>query len=290
MNADDGRRKGLGRGLSALMGVEAGDYGAGEKARSGPREVPIENLIPNPRQPRRVFDDAKLDELAGSIRDRGVLEPILVRKAAGEPGRFEIVAGERRWRAAQRARLHQVPVVVKDLTDAEVLEVALIENVQREDLNAIDEGAAYQRLVDEFGHTQEALARLIGKSRSHVANQMRLLGLPAAVQGLVADGRLSAGHARALITARDPAGLAALVVAKGLSVRQTEALAQGKGQAAAKAHPPKDADTRALEGELKAALGVKVAITHKGAKGGTVMLSYRTVDELEELRRRLTRV
>jgi ParB family chromosome partitioning protein len=295
MSAEDGRRKGLGRGLSALLGVEAGEYAqaaAEPRGRGGPREVPIEALNPNPKQPRRAFDDAKLDELAASIRDRGVLEPILVRRAKDDSNRYEIVAGERRWRAAQRARLHQVPVVVKDLTDGEVLEVALIENIQREDLNAIDEGAAYQRLIDEFGHTQEVLAKLLGKSRSHVANQMRLLSLPETVQAMVVDGRLSAGHARALVTARDPAGLAAIVAAKGLSVRQTEAMAQngGAGHRHVAPSPEKDADTRALEGELKAALGLKVDIAHKGAKGGTVTLAYRDLDQLDEIVRRLKRV
>jgi ParB family chromosome partitioning protein len=296
MSAEDGRRKGLGRGLSALLGVEAGEYAqaaAEPRGRGGPREAPIEALIPNPKQPRRAFDDAKLDELAASIRDRGVLEPILVRRAKDDSNRYEIVAGERRWRAAQRARLHQVPIVVKELNDGEVLEVALIENIQREDLNAIDEGSAYQRLIDEFGHTQEALAKLLGKSRSHVANQMRLLSLPEPVQAMVVDGRLTAGHARALVTARDPAGLAAIVVAKGLSVRQTEAMAQNGGGAEHRRvadTPEKDADTRALEGELKAALGLKVAIDHKGTKGGTVTLAYRDLDQLDEIVRRLKRV
>ena len=294
MANDDGRRKGLGRGLSALMGGEATSYSEIEKGRGGaPRELPVDTIFPNPDQPRRVFDEAKLDELAASIRDRGVLEPILVRRSPRDAKRYEIVAGERRWRAAQRARLHAVPAIVRDFTDAEVLEVALIENIQREDLNAIDEGAAYQRLVEEFGHTQEALARLMGKSRSHVANQMRLLSLPAAVKAMVSDGRLSAGHARALVTARDPAALAATVLARGLSVRQTEALAQSEAAArSAKgaAKPAKDADTRALEGELKAALGAAVAIDHKGAKGGTLTLSYRDLDQLEEICRRLKRV
>lgn len=295
MSADDGRRKGLGRGLSALMGDDGAAFAQQEKSRTSPRELPIEALFPNPGQPRRVFDEAKLDELAASIRDRGVLEPILVRRSASDPGRYEIVAGERRWRAAQRARVHQVPVVVKDLTDSEVLEVALIENIQREDLSAIDEGAAFQRLVDDFGHTQEALSRLLGKSRSHIANQMRLLGLPPGVQAMINDGRLTAGHARALVTARDPLDLAATVLARGLSVRQTEALAQAEATASGRptpaGRPPaKDADTRALEGELKAALGAKVDIDHKGSKGGTLTLSYRDLDQLEEICRRLKRV
>lgn len=294
MSADDGRRKGLGRGLSALMGDDGAAFAQQEKGRASPRELPIEALFPNPGQPRRVFDEAKLDELAASIRDRGVLEPILVRRSVSDPGRYEIVAGERRWRAAQRARVHQVPVVVKDLTDSEVLEVALIENIQREDLSAIDEGAAFQRLVDDFGHTQEALSRLLGKSRSHIANQMRLLGLPPGVQAMINDGRLTAGHARALVTARDPLDLANTVLARGLSVRQTEALAQAEatagGRTSTAGRPAaKDADTRLLEGELKAALGVKVEIDHKGSKGGTLTLSYRDLDQLEEICRRLKR-
>jgi len=294
MSADDGRRKGLGRGLSALMGDDGAAFAQQEKGRASPRELPIEALFPNPGQPRRVFDEAKLDELAASIRDRGVLEPILVRRSASDPGRYEIVAGERRWRAAQRARVHQVPVVVKDLTDSEVLEVALIENIQREDLSAIDEGAAFQRLVDDFGHTQEALSRLLGKSRSHIANQMRLLGLPPGVQAMINDGRLTAGHARALVTARDPLDLANTVLARGLSVRQTEALAQAEATAGGRTStsgraPAKDADTRVLEGELKAALGVKAEIDHKGSKGGTLTLSYRDLDQLDEICRRLKR-
>ncbi len=294
MSADDGRRKGLGRGLSALMGDDGAAFAQQEKGRASPRELPIEALFPNPGQPRRVFDEAKLDELAASIRDRGVLEPILVRRSVSDPGRYEIVAGERRWRAAQRARVHQVPVVVKDLTDSEVLEVALIENIQREDLSAIDEGAAFQRLVDDFGHTQEALSRLLGKSRSHIANQMRLLGLPPGVQAMINDGRLTAGHARALVTARDPLDLANTVLARGLSVRQTEALAQAEatagGRTSTAGRPAaKDADTRLLEGELKAALGVKAEIDHKGSKGGTLTLSYRDLDQLEEICRRLKR-
>jgi ParB family chromosome partitioning protein len=295
MSADDGRRKGLGRGLSALMGDDGAAFAQQEKGRASPRDLPIEALFPNPGQPRRVFDEAKLDELAASIRDRGVLEPILVRRSASDPARYEIVAGERRWRAAQRARIHQVPVVVKEFSDSEVLEVALIENIQREDLSAIDEGAAYQRLVEEFGHTQEALSRLLGKSRSHIANQMRLLGLPDGVQSMINDGRLTAGHARALVTARDPLDLANTVLSRGLSVRQTEALAQADATASGRTAPAgrpatKDADTRALEGELKAALGAKVDIDHKGSKGGTLTLSYRDLDQLEEICRRLKRV
>ena len=225
--SDDTRRRGLGRGLSALFGEAAADE-VGRDAADAPREVPIEHLAPNPLQPRRRFDDAELERLADSIRAVGILQPLLVRRHEARGDRYEIIAGERRWRAAQRARLHRVPVVVRELGDAEILEAALIENIQREDLSPLEEAAAYRRLIDRFGHTQEALGEHVGKSRSHVANTLRLLGLPDPVKALLAEGALTAGHARALLVAADAVALAERVVAERLGVRDTERLVQGE--------------------------------------------------------------
>ncbi len=228
--------------------------------RRGEQMMPIERVAPNPDQPRRRFDPTKLEDLANSIREKGVIQPLIVRPDPKKSGQYQIVAGERRWRAAQQAQLHEVPVLVRDFDDTEVLEVAIIENIQRADLNPVEEAAGYRQLIDKFGHTQEQLARALGKSRSHIANQMRLLGLPREVLDLLESDTLSAGHARALITAEDPAALARIVVKKGLSVRETESLAK-RGIAAnpakpsPKAKPAKDADTVALEGDLSANLG-----------------------------------
>lgn len=284
-------RRGLGRGLSALMadaGVDLGPAGRGPAPRavSPDRRVPIEHLQPNPDQPRRRFDDEALAELAQSIREKGVLQPLIVRAVPGTADRFEIVAGERRWRASQRAGLHELPVLVREFDDSEVLEIGIIENIQREGLNAIEEAAAYKQLIDRFGHTQDKVAEALGKSRSHVANCLRLLTLPDPVQGMVVDGRLSSGHARALITAPDPVALARAVVAKGLNVRQTEALAR-EAQAPAKPpappRPQADADTRALQEALSAGLGMKVQIEHKGAGAGVVQIRYADLDQLDKL-------
>jgi ParB family chromosome partitioning protein len=293
MMSDSPKPRGLGRGLSALLDGGNEDYVSLDRARQG-REVPIEALEPNRFQPRRRFDPEELENLASSIREKGVLQPIMVRRKADDPERYEIVAGERRWRAAQAAQLHRVPVIVKELSDSESLEVALVENIQRQDLNAIEEAEGYRRLLDDFGHTQDALAQLVGKSRSHVANSMRLLGLPDPVQVLVRDGSLSAGHARTLIGANDPEGLAQTIVRRGLSVRQAEKLSQDSGGKARRGKPaasaddgPYAADTRALENELSTKLGLPVKISFRNDEGGEVRIGYGSLEQLDDLCRRL---
>ena len=287
-------RRGLGRGLSALLdeAAEAAVSGQGP-VTTGTSETPIEFIHRNPDQPRRDFAEAEIDDLAASIREKGVLQPILVRPIPGFDGEFQIVAGERRWRAAQRAGLRHMPVVVRELDDLETLEIAIIENVQRADLNAVEEALAYKALMDRFGRTQDAVAQTVGKSRSHVANALRLLNLPEAVQLELRAGRLSAGHARALASAPDPAGLARQVVERGLNVRDTEALArraQGgdKPRSAPRPAQAKDADTRALEEDLAEVLGLNVEIfDHDGA--GELRIAYETLEQLDDLCRRLTR-
>ena len=289
-------RRGLGRGLSALLG-EAGTAmdDAAAPGGAGAREAPIELIRRNPDQPRRQFPDAELDELANSIREKGVLQPILVRPAPGASGEFQIVAGERRWRAAQRAGLRTVPVLVRELDDLEVLEFAIIENVQRADLNALEEALGYKALVERFGRTQEAVAQTVGKSRSHVANALRLLALPDEVQEHIMAGRLTAGHARAIAASGDPAGLAKQVVETGMSVRQAEALARREGAApeTKSARPggkrsAKDADTRALEADLAEVLGLEVEIIDRGG-AGELRIGYQTLEQLDDLCQRLTR-
>jgi len=282
-------RRGLGRGLSALMadaGVDLASAGR-DPVRPAPadRRIPIENLRPNPDQPRRSFDDAALAELAQSIREKGILQPLIVRPVPDSTEVYEIVAGERRWRAAQRAGLHEAPVIVRDFDDTEVLEIGIIENIQREGLNPIEEAAAYRQLIDRFGHTQDKVAEALGKSRSHVANCLRLLNLPDPVQAMVTEGRLSSGHARALITATDPLALARKVVSRGLSVRQTEALARDAQTPPPPGKPPtvSDADTKALEQALSAALGMKVLIQDKGAGAGQLVIRYGDLDQLDRL-------
>ncbi|HZF42024.1 MAG TPA: ParB/RepB/Spo0J family partition protein [Sphingomonadaceae bacterium] len=283
------RPQGLGRGLSSLLGeVVREEPVAGDKG--GVQLIAIGELEPHPTQPRRHFDEDALEELAASIAARGLLQPIVVREKSG---RFQIVAGERRWRAAKRAGLTQVPVIVREFNDAETLEVALLENIQRQDLNAIEEADGYRRLIAEYGHSAEALGRLVNKSRSHVANLLRLLDLPEPVREAVAQGQLSMGHARAIATATDPAALAQQVIAKGLSVRQTEALMQ-------EARPPRrtaprargrtveaDADIQALERQLADITGLKVRITH-AADGGAVNLVYASLDQLDMICKRLS--
>ncbi len=286
------KRTNLGRGLAALFGEESEDYAALDQVRAA-KTVPIERLRPNPFQPRREFDAEALQSLADSISANGILMPILVRRRPDEPEVMEIVAGERRWRAAQMARLHEVPVVIRELTDREALEAALVENVQREDLSAIEEAEGYRRLMDEFHHTQELLAKAIGKSRSHVANTLRLLGLPEVVKTMVLHGDLSAGHARALLGAEQPEALAKKVVSRGLNVRQTEQLVRKSGsvraEVPARADPsaPKDPDTLALERDLTALLGLKVNIDIRG-KGGALTVHYQTLEQLDEVLRRLS--
>lgn len=285
-------RKGLGRGLSALMAdVAPLETAETEGLRAPEQLVPIDKIRANPDQPRRVFQKDALDELASSIKEKGVIQPLILRADPRDPGSYQIVAGERRWRAAQMARLHEVPAILREFDDTEVLEIAIIENIQRADLNAIEEAAGYRQLMDRFGHTQEKMAEALGKSRSHIANTLRLLSLPEGVQDLVSDGKISAGHARALITADDPLALAREVARQGLSVRQTEVLAK-KGPSSttsAPAKPQKDADTQALENDLRAALRMSVSIDHPlGSEQGTIKISYKTLDELDEVCRRLS--
>lgn len=287
-------RRGLGRGLSALMAdvdtVAAQD--SSTPSRKAETFIPVDRIRPNPDQPRRTFTEAALAELTASIREKGVIQPLILRQHPSDDAQYEIVAGERRWRAAQRAQLHEVPAIVRELDDTEVLELAIIENIQRADLNAIEEAAGYRQLMDRFGHTQEKLAEALGKSRSHIANLLRLLSLPEAVMDYVRAGELSAGHARALITAEDPVGLAAKVLKQGLSVRQTEALAKKTGAIKPtniNESPIKDADTKALEQDVAAALGMKVGIDHPaGAEGGVMTIRYKDLDQLDELCRRLS--
>ncbi|RMF08121.1 MAG: ParB/RepB/Spo0J family partition protein [Alphaproteobacteria bacterium] len=282
---------GLGRGLSALLGAEAEDYASLDKVRDT-KAVPIELLRPSRYQPRQVFDTERLDELVESIREKGILQPILVRRLTEDPGQYEIIAGERRWRAAQKAKLHKVPVVVKEFSDAEALEVAIIENVQRADLSPIEEARGYSRLIEEFGHTQEQVGQLVGKSRSHVANMLRLLGLPEAVQDMLASGQLTMGHARTLINAEDPLALAKKIVEDNLNVRAAEDLARS-GRAkrtrprAASPTQAKDPDTLALEKDLSQTIGLKVTLNDQGGGKGSLRIEYQTLEQLDEICRRL---
>jgi ParB family transcriptional regulator, chromosome partitioning protein len=279
-----GRRRPLGRGLAALFGeAQAGPATSGGTSRL----VPIAAIRPGPLQPRRIFAEAELDMLAQSIREQGVLQPLLLRPPADGAAGFELVAGERRWRAAQRIGLHEVPAVVKALGDAEAIEVALVENLQREDLTALEEAAAYRRLIDEHGRTQSALAEAVGKSRSHIANTLRLLSLPEAVRCPLEDGTLSAGHARALLGAADPAALASEVLRRGLNVRATERLVQR--QAAPRRRPLRpahDADHAALERELGLHLGLRVSLVER-PRGGALTLHYKSLEQLDRILRLL---
>ena len=285
-------RKGLGRGLSALMAdVEPAVQPANAAAPRGERMIAIDRIFPNPDQPRRRFDENAMAELARSIAEKGIIQPLILRPHPARDGEFEIVAGERRWRAAQIAQRHDVPAIVRAFDDVEVLEVAIIENIQRADLNPIEEARGYRNLIDRFGHTQEKVAEALGKSRSHIANSMRLLGLPEEVLTFVERGDLSAGHARAMITAPDPLTLAREVIAKGLSVRDTERLARTVNAPKTRQTTEverKDADTRRIEGDLTAALGMRVRIDHKADGGGTVTVSYRDLEQLDDLCRLLS--
>lgn len=275
----------LGRGLASLIGDRIDDAGFG--VEDDQQRVPLAALKPGRFNPRRNFAEAQLEELAGSIRERGLVQPLVVRPSTGDT--YEIVAGERRWRAAQLANLHDVPVVVRALTDQEAVEIAIIENVQREDLNAIEEGEGYKLLIEGHDYTQEDLARIVGKSRSHLANTLRLLKLPESVQDLVRSGALSAGHVRPLVGRSDAAALADRIVSRGLNVRQVEALTQDRGPAKAKRQKSKDADTRAAEAELYEALGLEVEIRKGKGEKGELRIRYATLDQLEELRHRLLR-
>ncbi len=290
LRASSGRKRGLGRGLSSLIPETAVSIESSD-SRNG-QTLPIERLRPSPFQPRRHFAEEELRGLADSIRAKGVMQPLLVRAADDAADVYEIIAGERRWRAAQLASVHELPVIVRDLSDRETLEIAILENVQREDLSPLEEAEGYRRLIDDFGHTQQELADTIGKSRSHVANLLRLLGLPDDVRDMVEQGVLSAGHARALLNAEDPSSLARTIARKGLNVRQAEAMVrlQKIGAPAAGGHRAsaigKDPDTLALERELSSNLGLKVALKPKG-KGGALTISYRSLDQLDGLLKRL---
>ncbi|HXY90692.1 MAG TPA: ParB/RepB/Spo0J family partition protein [Xanthobacteraceae bacterium] len=286
-------RSRLGRGLAALIGDVGDETAVLDRARGGQRRVPIEFLRPNPRNPRRRFHDEELGELAASIKEKGILQPILVRGVAGKADHFEIVAGERRWRAAQKAGLREVPVLVMQIGDREALEIAIVENVQRTDLNPLEESAGYESLMEEFKYTQNDLARVVGKSRSHVANTLRLQKLPASVKRYLADGKLTAGHARALLGHEDPEGLAKMIVEQGLSVREAEARAQERPVARGKqtrrrAKAAKSPDIRALERRLSDALGLAVEIVQRGA-GGELRVRYKSLEQFEALSRKLGR-
>jgi len=291
--AEEAGRSRLGRGLAALIG-DVGTESPIERAR-GQRKIPTSSLQPNPRNPRRIFSDAELDELAASLRERGIIQPIVARPTRGVPDTYEIIAGERRWRAAQRAALHDVPVVIIEATDAEALQLAVIENVQRTDLNPLEEAEGYRALIRDFSHSQDDVARMVGKSRSHVANTLRLQTLPDRVRDHIHGGRLSAGQARALVGHHDAERLADEIVARGLNTRQVEEIAREigkkKGQQQKSGHKggtAKNADTLALEKRLADALGLAVSIDNR-SRGGSLTIRYRSLDQLDEVVRRLER-
>jgi ParB family chromosome partitioning protein len=288
--SEDLSRKRLGRGLAALIGDMDRPAAPEKEVARADGKVPIEFLSPNPKNPRRHFGDAELTDLAQSIREHGVVQPVVVRPSPSQAGRYEIIAGERRWRAAQRAGSIDIPIIVRDVNDRTALELAIIENVQRADLNPLEEAMGYQQLIDEHNYSQSDLGQVIGKSRSHVANTLRLLKLPDVIRDMLVEGSLSAGHARTLVTAQDPAGLARRIVEQGLSVRQAEALAQMPAGAALEKHraapAEKDPDTLALERLLTDTIGMKVTIAHK-ERGGEIRIAYRTLEQLDDLCRRL---
>jgi ParB family transcriptional regulator, chromosome partitioning protein len=289
--ADDAARSRLGRGLASLMGDVGVESQANERGARSQRKVPIEFVRANPRNPRKLFSEAELAELADSIRERGIIQPIVVRARGADS--YEIIAGERRWRAAQRAGLHELPIVVLDVSDAEALELAIIENVQRSDLNALEEATGYQSLAKEYNHTQEDIAKIVGKSRSHIANTLRLLNLPEKVKAYINSGKLTAGHARMLVGQSNAEDLADQIVNQDLNVREVEAIArqmskqqQAKsGKAAAAA--AKDPDTAALEERLGNALGLTVTISHRASGSGSLQVKYRTLEQLDDVIARL---
>ena len=300
---DEKSKQRLGRGLAALMGdldqpVEAKSEVVSEVTEpKGERVVPIESIRANPNNPRRIFDDAALEDLSNSIREHGIVQPILVRPVSGEDlagAEYEIVAGERRWRAAQKAALHQVPIIVREIEDKQALELAIIENVQRADLNGIEEALGYQQLIDEYDYSQNDLAQVIGKSRSHVANTLRLLKLPDSVQKYVSEGLLSAGHARTLVNAQSPDALAKRIVEEGLSVRQAEMMAQEPDRTNGSVAPSskhaaynKATDVLALEKRIEDTLGLKIDIRHGEKEKGEIRIKYKNIDQLDEVCRRL---
>ena len=279
-------KKGLGRGLSSLMG-DVKDVSIQTDNTSQESKISITNLKPSPSQPRRLFDKNSINELAESIKSKGLVQPILVRPSPSESGIYEIIAGERRWRAAQIAQLHEIPAVVRQLDDIEALEIAIIENVQRSDLSPIEEAAGYKRLIDNHGHTQEALAEIVGKSRSHIANIIRLLGLPQSIQDMISEGKISPGHARAIMSSAFPEQLAEKIVNENLSVRDTENLVKPKKNRIKKVKL-KDPDTVDLENSLTARLGLKVTVEHKGPKkGGFIKVDYKSLDQLDMITKKL---
>lgn len=286
-------RSRLGRGLAALIGDVGTETGAAADSGRKPRRAPIENIRANPRNPRRFFSDTELEELAASIRERGIIQPIVVRAVKGSEDKYEIIAGERRWRAAQRAGLHDVPVVVIEATDAQALEIAIVENVQRTDLNPIEEAAGYQALSDQFNHSQEQIAQIVGKSRSHVANSMRLLKLSEPVKAYVIAGKLSAGHARMLIGQPNALEIAEEIVERGLNVRQVEKMARADGKKQAREITRqfigKDINTRVLEKRVSDVLGLEVSVDHRGSGGGILRIRYSTIEQLDDVLRRLER-
>lgn len=282
-------KRGLGRGLSALMAdiPQAQIEEAPPTTNRTDLQMPIEQVRPNPNQPRRSFTDEALQELSASIREKGIIQPLIVRPDPTEPGNFQIVAGERRWRAAQMAQLHEIPVIIRDFDDSEVLEVAIIENIQRADLNPIEEAAGYRQLMERFDHTQERLATAMGKSRSHIANLMRLLTLPDEIQGYLQDGQLSAGHARALVNTENAVEIAREVIQKGLSVRDVEKRMRKKNAPKSRGRSTvaeKDADTIVLENDLSAAIGLSVTIDHDAVKGtGSLVIKYDDLGQLDDI-------
>lgn len=289
--SEENPRMRLGRGLAALLG-DVGNEEVAETRNRAQRRVPIEFLKPNPQNPRRTFAEADLEELAASIRERDIIQPIIVRGVTGAVDSFEIIAGERRWRAAQRAGLHDVPVVIVEATDQQALEFAIIENIQRADLNALDEARGYENLIAQFSYTQNDLAKVMGKSRSHVANTLRLSRLPESVKDRLVSGALSAGHARALLSVSDPEQVARRIVDEGLTVRDVERIVQNEAERGDETVRPKkvkerDADTQSLEERLSQILGLAVSIDHKGEKGGVVKIRYATLEQLENLSHRL---
>jgi ParB family transcriptional regulator, chromosome partitioning protein len=279
------QKRRLGRGLAALIGDDVIEAASPEESH-GLRHLPIELLHSNPNNPRKQFKEEELEDLAKSIREKGLLQPIVVRQRAN--GEYEIVAGERRWRASQRAGLHELPVLIRELSDGETLEIALIENIQRSDLNPLEEARAYGQLLEQFSYTQQQLADSVGKSRSHIANTLRLLTLPESVRSYIEDGKLTAGHARTLVATDSPADLANKIISLGLSVREAETLTRSNpATSARKAKVAKDADTRALEKQLAEALGLRVEIKAQGREGGTLLIRYKTLDQLDGITHRL---